>query len=171
MKRKTAIPVVLAAGLFLLGACSPISPQLRNTAEADVPFSTLVSELESYKGKTILLGGKVLALRQESDRTLLTVQQCPLNHEGRPHCKTDSAGIFLVASKGRPIGHSDPPDEEITVVGRIIGHEKDEGSYCGSGCLMIEALEVHVWPMMPPPDLKLWPRYPFDRGARSWEGF
>ncbi|WP_028322399.1 Slp family lipoprotein [Desulfatiglans anilini] len=171
MKKKTGTTWILVAALFLLGACSPISPQLRHSSEVDVPFETLVSEADAHKGKTVLLGGKVLSIQPEAARTLITVQQCPLNHEGRPHCKTDSGGVFLVSYHGKPLGPLSRPDQEITAVGKIIGLEKNDGSYCASGCLVIESEDVYLWAMAPPADYKLWPRYPYDRGARSWEGY
>lgn len=160
---------ILVASL-LITACSPISETYRNRIETEVPFRTLAEDPEKYAGDTVVLGGYVLTLQAEPGETLVTVQQAPLSTKGEPREGVSSEGVFIVSIKGERYRDLRGPGQRVTVAGTVAGVSREDTQYCSAGCLKLEALEAYVWPGASAIDYRLWPRYPYDKGARSWEG-
>jgi outer membrane lipoprotein len=137
----------LAAALFwLLAACAVIAPEIREEAEVDVPFPQLRKDVARYVGRTVILGGYVLEVRNQPRRSELVVLQSPLGSGEEPQARTRSQGRFLLVQDGFLDPAVYAKDTKITVAGRVIGQtmEKIDGETYGYPTL--EARQIHIWP-------------------------
>src|SRR5437879_12683478 len=90
-------PAALAATLLLASGC--VSSELVTTdMEAqiarDIPFESIKAEPEKFKGRIVVLGGKVLSAKRLKEGTQIEVLQLPLD-------KADAPIMTLVQSQGR----------------------------------------------------------------------
>jgi outer membrane lipoprotein len=129
---------------LLAVSCSMISKEARNEALQGVGFRDLVENTSQYVGKTVLLGGYVLAARQREGGILIEVAQAPLSTWDIPGDRALSQGRFVVIDK-----HSENPSQfreglAITVAGRVLGRMTAGTENCPSPCLKVESRELHV---------------------------
>ncbi len=144
MKVKKMTVLVIVA-MFLLVACSGVSPQLKSTADKRVPFRTLVSNPNAYAGKTVILGGYIQDAKVEGDKSIITVLQAPLAFWDRPKSKIHSEGRFVISHTGPLKAVAYMRDNELTVVGKVVGYTKENISGCPSPCLKIASSQIFVW--------------------------
>lgn len=113
------------AGLFLLGlsGCGgyyAIPTDVLDTVDRSVSFEQLRAEPDSFKGKTIVLGGVVLNATQVQEGTLIEVLQLPMSRFDRPYGPAEnSLGRFLIVDPSR----TDPAvisKRAITVAGEVM---------------------------------------------------
>src|SRR2546427_127279 len=74
-------PAALAATLFLASGCvsSELVPtNMEAQIARDLPFESIKAEPEKYKGRVVVLGGKVLSAKRLKEGTQIEVLQLPL---------------------------------------------------------------------------------------------
>src|SRR5438093_12292429 len=94
--RLHGFPAALAATLFLASGCvsSELVPtNMEAQIARDLPFESLKPEPEKYKGRVLLLGGKVLSAKRLKEGTQIDVLKLPLD-------KADAQIMTLVHSIG-----------------------------------------------------------------------
>jgi starvation-inducible outer membrane lipoprotein len=139
--------IILGTLVMLCGAsCSVISEQVRKEAEPAVPFKTLVEKGDSYAGKTVILGGYVLAARGFEGETILTVLQTPLSLKQKPGSKERSEGRFVVSLKALSGSEMEYYlDRRVTIAGKVAGFMDGRIKSCPEPCLKIKSRELYVW--------------------------
>ena len=121
------------AFLFILNSCAQtISKEVRDQVDPAATFKAVLQDPDSYKGKTVLWGGKIIQTRNTQDTTWIELLQQPLAHNDRPILGGASEGRFLI----RHEGFLDPAvygrGRELTLVGEVRGREtrqEDEIDY------------------------------------------
>lgn len=121
------------AVLWVLNGCSPaISKEVRDAVDPAATFESVLHDPDSFKGKTVLWGGKIIQTRNTKDTTWIELLQQPLARNDRPIRGSASEGRFLIQHEG----FLDPavygPGLELTLVGEVRGRETrplDEGEY------------------------------------------
>ena len=183
MKRIVMLVVVLVAAASVSG-CTVISQNRMDEAIKDVPFPQLLQNTDRYEGETVILGGRVIEVRNQADRTLVVVLQTPLGFGQEPKDADRSKGRFMLRSdqfldpevfeKGRP----------LTVAGRVVGTQRETIGEDPYTYPVLEVLEIHLWeteeeryrnypyhpyyPYYPSPFYDPWyDRHPW-RGYRYW---
>jgi outer membrane lipoprotein len=140
---KTAI---IMSMLFFTVSCSVMSRQVRKEAEPAVAFKALMKEAHSYVGRTVIVGGYILAIEKLADKVIILTLQAPLGFRNEPKSSDKSQGRFIVLHKG----FLDPAvyrkDRKITVAGNIVGLTTADDERCPNKCLNIEGREIHLWP-------------------------
>jgi len=76
----------MSLGAMIL-SCSVIPKNIRSESEPRVPFDILVKNVDTYIGKTVILGGFILQVENLSDETNITVLQTPLALGDEPKSK------------------------------------------------------------------------------------
>lgn len=138
---------LLLLGL-LLGACvSPLSREARFEAEPYVDFSKLLENPEFYQGKTLLLGGVIVALEGSREASLLEVLRYELDRGDRPLQPDETSGRFLV----RTPRFLDP---ELYAKGRLVSLT---GKFEGVESRPLGSLE-YPYPLLSLGELYLWPK-------------
>ncbi len=110
--------------MILLWACAPvISKQSLSQADPTLTFQELQKDPERYKGRVILLGGRILSATVRDGETWIAVLQHPLDWRDKPEDTDVSYGRFLI----RFPDFRDPavyaPGRKVTVVGEVQGKE------------------------------------------------
>jgi outer membrane lipoprotein len=122
-----SVSVVLLC--FLAGACQSkdiIPERLEGKVDRDLRYSDIKNNPETYRGKLMLAGGKVLSAKRTKNGTQIEVLQIPLSEDLIPTgSDTESKGRFVIIDQsGDQV--SDPAvfnDEKkrVTVVGEVLG--------------------------------------------------
>jgi outer membrane lipoprotein len=130
--------------LFLQGCSYAISPELVARTDKTLSFEKLRDDPDSFKGKTVILGGTVVRLAASPTGAVIELVQKPLDYWGKPRRTNESGGRFLVRSP-RPLS---PliygPGRELTVAAEVEGLGK-----------AIEN-DAAYYPLLLARELKLW---------------
>ncbi|MGD8687253.1 MAG: Slp family lipoprotein, partial [Syntrophobacterales bacterium] len=129
---KTAI---ITSMLFYTASCSVISSQVRKEAEPPVEFKTLMKEANAYVGRTVIVGGYILATDKLADKSVILTLQAPLGFRSEPKSRDKSQGRFIVVHKD----FLDPAvyrkGRKITVAGYVVGITTEDEVRCPNTCL------------------------------------
>ena len=130
--------------MLQFSACSVISKQIRDESEPSVAFKTLVEHADKYVGKTVILGGYILEVTNQSNKALISVLQTPLTFQDYPTSRARSEGKFLVLYKAFLDPDIYTKNIKITVAGRVVGLSVEKVETCPSPCLYLESREIYV---------------------------
>jgi outer membrane lipoprotein len=171
MGRLSTLLAVYTLLFFFLGgvtACAPaLSKKVREEAGEPVPFETLLKRTDGFKGRMVIVGGYILETINETDGSLITVLQAPLDSQNRPKSSDLSEGRFMVSTSDflDPVVYSN--ERRITVGGKVIGSQERQLGNLTYAYPVIEAIEIHLWskegeyigPYYPYYDPWYYPRY------------
>jgi len=163
---KILLSVLLIA---FTSSCSVISKEVKSDAKPQVPFKTLLQEVELYTGQTVILGGYILETSNLQSETILKVLQTPLRMGEEPETKDRSEGRFIVYSKGFLDPEVYSKNRAITVAGIVLGASVEKIGDNQITYLNIENREIYLWPdyetqrppVYPGPYPNYWYRYPY----------
>jgi outer membrane lipoprotein len=149
-----------------LSACSAMSSQMRAQVNTSKSYQDLVQDPAASVGLSVILGGYVLNVTNQDDKTTLMLLQAPLGFQDQPGPRDKSNGRLIVEYPGFLDPEVYTEDRKVTVGGRIL-----EGASLGGGdtpfpYLRIAATEIHLWPQPKTYDAydPWWyypPRYPY----------
>lgn len=131
-------------------SCSVLSSEVKREAIPPVPFRALASDAESYKGKTVILGGYTKGVETALDETFIVVAQAPLNSLDEPRSRTLSEGAFIIRHKGPLRNEAYEEGWPITVAGVVEGLTDKKFADCPKPCLQIKSKEIYVRPSFIP---------------------
>jgi outer membrane lipoprotein len=132
--------------MMLPVSCTVISKPVRSEAEAPVPFQTLVTEVDRFKGRTVILGGYILETSNQESETMIKVLQVPLAFGEEPGLKDSSEGRFIIYHQGFLDPEVYSKDRVLTVAGEVIGADFEEMSGDPIQYLKIKTREIYLWP-------------------------
>jgi len=164
--------LIILVNIFLITAttsCSVISREVKSDARPQVPFKTLLQEIDTYKGQTVILGGYILETSNLQSETILKVLQTPLRIGEEPETRDRSEGRFIVFYKGFLDPEVYSKDRTITVAGIVLGSSVEKIGDNQITYLNIENREIYLWPdyetqrppFYPGPYPYYWYRYPY----------
>ena len=175
--RMLALLFFLLPGYSSLTACAPaISKQFREQVTPPVSFSELLSDPNTYEGRKVILGGYILEVKNESDASLLTILQAPLDFQNRPHSRDKSRGRFLVRTDKFMDPEIYKKDRKLTVGGRVAGDSEQPLGDHMYRYPVIEVEELYLWAeetrqyQVPDPYWDYWgyPWYPYYPSIRPY---
>lgn len=146
----TVLRYLLACALlYTAAACSGpqvIPSELEQQIDSSVSFRDIQAFPQSMQGRTVLLGGEVLAAKRVQDGTELEILQLPVTTDDPPaERRSESQGRFLVLDRTVTDPASLPPGTRLTLVGAVTGEETrrlDESTYRYP---TVEAKHMYVW--------------------------
>ena len=141
---------LVACGLLCTAtACSGpqvIPSELEEQIDSSVSFRDIQASPQSLQGKTVLLGGEVLAAKRVQEGTELEILQLPVTTDDPPaERRSESQGRFLALDRTLTDPASLPPGTRLTLVGAVTGEEirrLDESTYRYP---TVEAKHMYVW--------------------------
>lgn len=141
--------VVLILLLFVMIGCSsaPVVPeQFRSQIDSSISFRDLQGSPQSYRGRTVLLGGEILAAKRTQEGTEFEILQLPVTTDDPPaERRSESQGRFLALDHGAMDPASFPAGTRVTLVGEVKGDEVrrlDESEY---RYLTVDVKHLYVW--------------------------
>jgi outer membrane lipoprotein len=117
------ISIVLFLAMALTGCAHLISKETLKEVDQGIRFEDLRKNPETYKGKTVLLGGVIISTENKKDGTLLEVYQTRLNHYGEPVDTDVSQGRFLAMYDKFLDSEIFSSGREVTLAGVVQGVE------------------------------------------------
>ena len=162
---KPAFTLLFAA--LMTVSCSVMSRQVRQEAITPPPLATLIDQVDSYRGQTIILGGFLIDVQNRPDQTQLTLLQAPLKPGGKPGPRDRSEGRLIITTSQFFDPEIYTKGREITVGGKITGSSIDEAKTPSFPYLKIAAIELYLWPKYDRNRYRY--RYPCDDPFWYWD--
>jgi len=133
--------------LFVVGCAPVISQEVLREVDKDLPFQAVLRNPDEFKGKTILLGGKIIETTPLPDRTRITVLQYPLSFRNKPSIDAGSEGRFIVEATGflDPVVYS--AGRQVTVAGILDGKEVLPLGEINYTYPVVASRELYLWPI------------------------
>lgn len=134
--------------LFFVAGCAPvISQDVLKDADKGVPFQAILRNPDHFKGKTVLLGGKIIETVPLETKTRVTVLQYPLGFRDKPSVDSGSEGRFIVEATGflDPVVYS--AGRQVTVAGIVDGKEVLPLGEIKYTYPVVVSRELYLWPV------------------------
>jgi len=139
------ILLLAATTVGLLNCSYPISSQLRRQATPGLTIPMVVKNPATYRGATVIWGGRILDVSREKEYSQLIVLESPLDFMGMPNAIEYSRGRFIA----RRSELLDPAlyrlGRRVTLAGEITGTETrplDNGNYTYP---VVRIQQIHLW--------------------------
>jgi outer membrane lipoprotein len=140
-------PLLPAVWCLLLAACTGgMSSQVRREAYPLEGFEELRQKVGELKGRTVILGGQIIEVRNESmEKTTLLILERPLQFDRRPDVESQSGGRFMV----RFDRYLDPEvyrkGAAVTVAGTVEGTIQEPVGKAPYEYVVLHGREIHRW--------------------------
>jgi outer membrane lipoprotein len=144
MRRQAAIYFLFI--IVSLGGCAVMPPEVTDDAISGVPFRTLVKDAAGYRGQAVILGGYIVEVANEADRSRIIAVQTELGGNQRPKSRDLSRGRLVISYRGFIDPEVYRKDRKITVAGKIVGSSQTERGKFAFPYLHIEMTHIHLWP-------------------------
>jgi outer membrane lipoprotein len=160
---------LLAFLLAVSGCAHVISPQLRQKAATDLPFSAILNNPEGHRGQLVILGGVIIdTVNEPGNITTIKVLQTPLDGYGFPRDDEYTQGRFLVRVHRYLDKETYKKGRKITLAGEVIGQEVQPLGETQYTYPVISVKEIHLWKRM---DYYEGPPYPYLYDYWYWGGY
>ena len=120
---KKRLIVVLPFLLLLTGCAHWISDRSRELADRSIVFSRLSETPDAYRGKYVMLGGTIAAIKRGGEGTRLEVIQHDVDSKGLPDESIPSGGRFLATTPAPLDPERYNPGTLVILVGKVTGRE------------------------------------------------
>jgi outer membrane lipoprotein len=133
--------------LLVMGCAPVISQDVLKDIDKDLPFQAVLRNPDSFKGKTILLGGKIIETIPLQGKTRMMVLQYPLGFRNKPTVDSGSEGRFIVEAPGflDPVVYS--AGRQVTVAGILDGKEVLPLGEINYTYPIVASRELYLWPV------------------------
>jgi outer membrane lipoprotein len=133
--------------VLLVAGCGPvISQNVLKDVDRDLPFQEIQRDPDNFKGKTILLGGRIIETAPLPDKTRMMVLQSPLDFRNKPFADSGSEGRFIVEAAGFLDPAVYAPGRQVTVAGIIDGKEVLPLGEINYTYPIVVSRELYLWP-------------------------
>lgn len=116
------ISIIASAIVMMLMGCAPVlSDRFLQEANLSISFQEILNDPSFYKGKLVVLGGRIITTTAKNEETWIEVLQQPLDRQYRPESSDVSYGRFLIIIKGvvDPVIYAS--GRRITISGEVTG--------------------------------------------------
>lgn len=137
---------LLFLSCLLLGACTSLPQTMKDAHVADISYSQVTQNIDSYKDVPVRWGGVIIDVENEESFSLIQVLFYPLSYSGRPQSDELHGGRFVIKSTEflDPVVYA--KNKEITIVGTLNGEiERTVGKKIIQVPL-IQSSDIHLWP-------------------------
>lgn len=138
----------LSLVILLLTGCAPIiSQEVLRDVDKDLPFQAVLRNPDHFRGKTILLGGRIIETTPLEGKTRVTVLQYPLGFRDKPSVDSASEGRFIAEAQGflDPVVYS--TGRQVTVAGIVDGKEVLPIGEISYTYPIVTSRELYLWPV------------------------
>ncbi len=140
-----------AIGLVWVTGCSHvISKDILKDIDTKTRFADISRSPESYRGKTVLLGGVIVKTTVKKDGTLLEVYETRLDRTGEPKNPDVSQGRFLGHYNGFLDTEIYRKGRKVTIAGKVEGEQSQKIGEIDYRYPFIIIREIHLWEVEKP---------------------
>jgi outer membrane lipoprotein len=134
---------------FLAGCASrpqAVPPEWQAHIDPSVSFAQLLSTADSYRGRTVLLGGEILSAKRVEQGTQFEILQLPVGDNDVPaERRTESQGRFLALNREASDPAALAPGTRVTLVGEVTGDSVQRLDASDYRYPTVEVKHLHVW--------------------------
>jgi outer membrane lipoprotein len=141
-------PKFLASGVFFLlisGCAYPISKELRQEANKELTFLTVLQNPTAYVGSIVIWGGKIIETDNIAGGSEILVLEIPLDYQEMPESERYSRGRFIAKSPTFLDPEIYEKGRKITIAGEIIGKETEPLGKTKYTYPLILIKQIHLW--------------------------
>ena len=147
-KRFSTLTLLIASSLLMLSGCSPIfTREGMRDVDAQIDIHQLRANPQAHAGRTVLMGGAIIAVENHADHTEVIILHHGLGFNNRPNPRRPSGERFLA----RKSGFLDPaifhPGRWISVLGVVSGGEQRPLQQTVYLYPVVTVSELHLWPL------------------------
>ncbi|MEJ2641730.1 MAG: Slp family lipoprotein [Desulfosarcinaceae bacterium] len=135
-----------------LSACSVMSSQMRAEVDTSKSYQDLIQNPAASVGLNVILGGYILSVTNQHEKTTMMLLQAPLGFQDQPGQRDNSKGRLIVEYPGFLDPAVYAKDRKVTVGGRILESASRGGGDTPFPYIRIAATEIHLWPQPKPYD-------------------
>lgn len=147
--KRVRIPLGTALAAFLLtslaGCGGPFSESTLEATRNQPSFGAIRQDPTAFKGRLVILGGKVAQTQNQKNATVLEIVQRPLGSGERPQSTNESGGRFLAVTPK----FLDPTIYKrgrlVTVVGRLSGVQPGTIGKRNYSYPVVSISQIHLW--------------------------
>jgi outer membrane lipoprotein len=171
---KMRIGCLIIALMMLPTACAVLPAYVREEALPQMPFQEMVAKAGQYKGKTVIVGGYVLSITNQSSGTELVALDVPLGAGQRPESRDLSQGRLIMTSDKFFDPEVYTKGRKLTIAGEILGSSDTDKGTETFPYLRIRISEIYLWPLekpLPPDPYYGWDPWwwhPYPYYYREW---
>lgn len=145
---KTFTLLLAAAAMATLTGCSSFPTAIAVPEPEQLPaFVSIQGDTGHYQGQTVVLGGAIVSVTNEANRSVVEVLQLPLYGSGRPHGDTDkSAGRFRVSFDQFLDPQVYSNGRMLTVRGTVSGSEEGSIGEYPYRFITLRGNGLYLWP-------------------------
>ena len=134
--------------LVLSVGCAPVLSQgLIDGASRNVLFGDLQRNTERYTGHSILFGGTIIRVGNDSSGGWAEILQRPLGYRMEPELNDQTGGRFLLLTNEILDEQIFSNGRKITLVGKVEGKESRSLDQISYDYPVLRAQEYHLWPV------------------------
>lgn len=137
-------PYIVFFFAFLAG-CATTPVVMQEGALPPTPLSSLIANADSYKGRTVVLGGYVLEVENQENQTRILAVGVQIDSRQRPESKDLSEGRLVVICDGFIDPEVYRKDRAVTVYGEILGGGTGDAEI-PYPYLRIKMRDMYLWP-------------------------
>lgn len=160
--------LLLALMVMAAGCAHPISDESMKLADPSVSVRQLRENPDAYKGRTILAGGVIARVTNESTGGEIEVVQFPLKGRELPDNSAMSEGRFIAIADHFVDPVVFQPGMLVTLVGDVKGEKTKELQNVTYRYPVVSVREMHLWQ---PQELPTEPRIHFGIGLGFGHSF
>ncbi|WP_266170097.1 Slp family lipoprotein [Dyella subtropica] len=141
---KSLFRAALPASLLWLAACAPAPIYKATGTIAAAPFNVAEAP-ERYTNADVLWGGRIVAVRNLTDRSEIEVLAYPLDGSQRPKANDSGIGRFIAVMPGyvEPLDY--PAGALMTLTGRLTGNRAGKVGEANYVFPLVGVGQSHVW--------------------------
>jgi len=146
----------------MVAGCAPvISQNVLREVDRDLSFQMIQRNSSDFRGRTVLLGGRIIETIPLPGKTRIIVLQHPLGYRDRPLVDQKSGGRFIVEAQDFLDPFVFGADRQVTVAGILAGKETKPLGEIEYVYPIVASRELYLWPPEHPADI---PRFYFGIG-------
>lgn len=139
------IPILFVLMSFVVSCGPVISKNVMSYVDPSITFQDLIKNPDKFKGKTVVLGGRIISTSVKPEETWMEILQQPLESRQKPEDTDVSYGRFLV----KFTDYKDPavysPGRSLTVAGQVLGKQIRPLGQIQYSYPVLLAREEHLW--------------------------
>jgi len=143
MKR---ILLVAMFGAFMLSGCiTPLAPEVKDKLDPGLDFATVQADPQQFQGKSLLLGGSIVNLKNDAQGSLLEILRWDLNRWGEPLALAEAGDRFLVRTPRQLDADLYTRGRPVTLGGTLNGTAIITINEHEESALLFDLLGIHLW--------------------------
>ena len=137
--------VAVAAGALVCGCSPPFAQALLEELDRTVTFTELVRDPDRHRGRTVMVGGTIVEVKNLKEGTQVEMLQKPLDGEGRPAMTDESGGRFLIIVPQFLDAAVYHRGRSLTAIGTVDGSKMQLLGEIEYRYPVLTAKQVHLW--------------------------